>query len=208
MRYLYITLIKAHTGLGGVAGRLTGYPYTHIAVSFDPSLTDFVSFSRRYHHFPFNAGFTHEYRDYYAFGEHKSFRAKVFRLPVSEKAYGKILAFVEERESGGYLFNVYSMATMTLLGGFPIVGAENCMSFTAQVIGLSGCVRLKKPYYRYSIKDMNELLAGFELFEGRIRKRPSDCHPDYMKPFSLGRYFRDMAALLLPLTKRLILKRK
>lgn len=208
MKYIYIVLIKAHTGLGSFARRLTGYPYTHIAVSLDTTMTDFISFSRRYHSFPFNAGFTHEYRDYYAFGEHRSFRAKVFRLPVKESAYEDILAFINEREKGGYLFNLYSMATMPLLGGFPIVGAENCMSFTAKIIGLSNCVILEKPYYRYSIKDMDALLSDYTMFEGRIKKREQDSHPDYMKPFSLLTYLRDMARLLPPLTKRLLLKRR
>ena len=32
MRYIYIVLIKAHTGLGSVARKFTLYPYTHIAV--------------------------------------------------------------------------------------------------------------------------------------------------------------------------------
>ena len=143
MKDIYIVLIKAHTGLGGAARWLTGYPYTHIAVSLDGSLRDFISFSRRYHNFPFEAGFTHEYRDFYAFGDHADFGAKVFKLKVGEQAYRKILAFIDERENGGYLFNLFSMATMPLLHGFCIAGAENCMSFTAQIIELSGVTELK-----------------------------------------------------------------
>ncbi|WP_295154003.1 hypothetical protein [uncultured Ruminococcus sp.] len=207
MRYIYIVLIKAHTGLGSIARRFTHYPYTHIAVCLDKSLTDYISFSRRYHYYPFEAGFTHEYRDYYAFGEHKDFKAKVFRLPVEDDAYGRILSFIEERENGGYLFNVYSMATMPVIGGFRIARAENCMSFTAQVISLSGCIPLKKPYWRYSIKDMDILLSNYELFEGRISKREQDCHPEYMQGFCIKRYLSGMMRLLLPLTKRLIFKK-
>ena len=63
MKDIYIVLIKAHTGLGSIARRLTGYPYTHIAVSLDRSMTDFISYSRRYHYIPFDAGYTHDYRD-------------------------------------------------------------------------------------------------------------------------------------------------
>ena len=47
MRYIYIVLIKAHTGLGSIARKFTHYPYTHIAVCLDKSLTDYISFSRR-----------------------------------------------------------------------------------------------------------------------------------------------------------------
>ena len=41
MKTVYIVLIKTHTGLGAVARRITGYPYTHIAVSLDRSMEDF-----------------------------------------------------------------------------------------------------------------------------------------------------------------------
>jgi hypothetical protein len=208
VRYIYIVLIKAHTGLGSVARVFTRYPYTHIAVCLDKSLTDYISFSRRYHNFPFEAGFTHEYRDYYAFGRHKDYGAKVFRLPVEEDEYCDILEFINERENGGYLFNVFSMATMPLIGGFRIAGAENCMSFTAQIIEKSGVVKLLKPYWRYSIKDMDELLMKYQYFEGKISKRSCDIHTEYMQKFCIKRYFRGMAGLILPLAKRLITKRK
>ena len=208
MRYIYIVLIKAHTGLGSVARKFTRYPYTHIAVCLDKSLTDYISFSRRYHHYPFEAGFTHEYRDYYAFGEHRDYGVKVFRLPVEEDAYADILTFIKDRETGGYLFNVFSMATMPLIGGFRIAGAENCMSFTAQVIEKSRAVSLAKPYWRYSIKDIDELLMKYQYFRGKISKRPCDRHDEYMQKFCIKRYLRGMAKLLIPLTKRLITNQK
>ena len=206
MKDIYIVLIKAHTGLGGAARWLTGYPYTHIAVSLDGSLRDFISFSRRYHYFPFEAGFTHEYRDYYAFGKHKDYSVKVFRLPVEAAAYSDILSFIDDREKGNYLFNLYSMATMPVLGGFRIANAENCMSFTAQIIGLSRCVKLTKPYWRYSIKDMDELLTNLQYFQGKICKRPQDNHSEYMQALCIKRYLTGMIGLLVPLTKRLIMK--
>ena len=126
---------------------------------------------------------------------------------MDDDAYGDILSFIKEREKGGYLFNLYSMATMPVIGGFRIARAENCMSFTAQVISLSGCVPLKKPYWRYSIKDMDILLSNYELFEGRISKREQDCHPEYMQEFCIKRYLSGMVRLLLPLTKRLIFRK-
>ena len=138
MRELYIVLIQAHTGLGAVARRLTGYPYTHVAVSLDPGLRDFMSYSRRYHSFPFEAGFTHEFRDYYAFGDHRSFRAKVFRLELGEESYRQVLGYLDRCREPGRLFNLFSMATMTVMGGFRIWRADNCMSFTARVCELSG----------------------------------------------------------------------
>ena len=207
MRKLYIVLIKAHTGIGSIARKVTGYPYTHIAVSLDPSMTDFISFSRRYHYYPFEAGFTHEYRQYYAFGRHSSFRAKVFELNVSKEKYAEVMAYIRECENDEKrIFNLFSMATMPLLGGFRIYKSDNCMSFTAKCIELSGCVKLDRPYWRYSIKDMDNLLTDHEYFEGRILRGDAQEN-GYMKPLSLIRYLRGMVLLFSKLTFRLLFKK-
>ena len=204
MKKLYIVLIKAHTGLGAAARRITGYPYTHIAVSLDRSMTDFISFSRKYHYFPFEAGITHEYRHYYAFGRHRSFRAKIFGLPVSDESFRAVEDYIRSCENDGeMLFNLFSMATMPLIGGFRIPHAENCMSFTARCAELSGCISLSRPYWRYSIKDIDELLSEYLLFEGSI-KRSEAPDDGYMTPFEPIRYIRGMTKLLLRLTYRLV----
>ncbi len=208
MNEIFIVLIRAHTGLGSIARRITGYPYTHIAVSLDRSLTDFVSFSRRYHSFPFDAGFMHEYRDYYAFGDHSDFEAKVFRLPVTDARLRRIRAFLRKCESDRELrFNLFSMATMPLLGGFRIPKAENCMSFTAQIIRMSGCVQMQKHYWRYSIKDMDRLLGNHLFFEGKLRRLPSPQYERYMQPFCIIKYLRDAAALNGTLARRMLTHR-
>lgn len=203
MKKIYIVLIKAHTGLGAFARNLTGYPYTHIAISLDESMTDFISFSRKYHYFPFEAGITHEYRHYYAFGKHKDFKAKIFELSVDSKQYNSILSHISKCENDeDMLFNLFSMATMPVIGGFRIAHTENCMSFTARCIELSGCCELKRPYWRYSIKDIDEMLStDFRYFEGRIvrHKVPDD---GYMTPFEPVRYLFGMIRLFSKLTCR------
>lgn len=207
MNDIYIVLIEAHTGLGAVARRITRYPYTHIAVSLDASLTDFVSFSRRFHYFPFDAGFTHEYRDFYAFGSHRDFGVKVFKLPVSDAEYAEICTFISRCEQDkSLIFNLFSMATMPLLGGFRIKGAENCMSFTAQIIKRCGYIKMKRNYWRYSIKDMDALLHDFCIYEGRLKRIPSKQYSSYMRPFRIVKYVQDMVHLIYTLCKRIICK--
>lgn len=173
--YIYIICIKALTGLGKLGRRLTDYPYTHIAVSLDESLTDFISFSRKKHYGPFHAGFMHEKRSHYAFGEHRQFECRVFRLPVSEESDKKIRHFIKRCEKDKeYVFNLYSMLTMPLLHGFRIYKAYNCMSFTGRIVQMSGCVRLQKPYYKYTIQELDSLLADYFYFEGSLQKNEND----------------------------------
>ncbi len=209
MKEIFIVLIKAHTGLGSIARKIGGYEYTHIAVSLDRSLTDFVSYSRRYHYFPFNAGFTHEYRDYYAFGRHNNVKIKVFRLLINETCYAEISEYISQCENDNEeIFNLFSMATMPILHGFRIYKANNCMSFTAKVIELSRCVDMEKPYYKYSIKDIDELLSCYKYFEGNISRTGHEINDDYMKAFKLNTFIPDMIKLIGRLAYRMFFKNK
>ena len=48
-----------------------------------------------------------------------------------------------------YIFNLYSMATMSLFHGFRIYKAHNCMSFVSKILKLSKSVNMTKKYYKY-----------------------------------------------------------
>jgi len=208
MKYIYVVLIKAHTGLGKVARVFSRYEYTHVAVSLDRTLTDFVTFSRRKHYLPLDAGFMHEYRDYYAFGNHRRVKIKVFKVPVAEQNYNEIIRFISKLENDSeYIFNLFSMMTMPILLGFEIYKAYNCMSFTARVVELTGAVKLKRPYYKYSIKDMEQLLQKHEYFEGNIARKSSCDYAQYMKKFNVSNILSTGAGTIFNLTKRLLFSR-
>ena len=150
--YMYVVLVRAMTGLGKVCRSLGKYEYTHIAVSFEEELKEFVSFSRRKHYVPFDAGFMREKVEHYAFGPHQKVRVKVFKIPVTEEAMERIQAYIKKVEAEEeYVFNLYAMLTMPLLHGFRLYKAHNCMSFVAKLLKLSG-VKLAQPYYKYNIK--------------------------------------------------------
>ena len=53
------------------------------------------------------------------------------------------------------------MATMSIFHGFKIYKAHNCMSFVSKIIELSRTVNISKPYYKYNIKEIDELLTEY-----------------------------------------------
>ena len=169
--YIYIVLIKALTGLGKFVRKLTGYEYTHIAVSFDDSLTDFVTFSRRNHYAALDAGIMHECRSCYAYGDIEEFKTKVFKLPVATERLENIRKIVHELEADkDYMFNLFSMVTMPILKGFRVYKAHNCMSFVGLIIKESDSIEMEKPYYKYSIPEVDDLLEDYLFFEGNLKK--------------------------------------
>ncbi len=206
-RYIYIVLIKAHTGLGKFARFISQYEYTHIAVSFDSSMTDFVTFSRKKQKAPFDAGFTHEKREHYAFGNHKNVKVKIYKIPVSLQSYENIVDFVKQIECDDeYVFNLYSMLTMSLIHGIPIYKAYNCMSFVAKVLELSGAVCMDREYFRYDIHEIDELLSMYSYTECYLRRVCED--EKYVKPVSLPVNISMFVKLNRILIYRFIFRRK
>ena len=204
MQQIYIVLIESYTGLGRFLKKFTGYRYEHIAVSLDKSLTEFYSYSRRQHHHPFNAGFMKEYRDYYAFEEYQKFYAKVFAIPVSDEEMAAIRGFIRKCGADSeQMFNLFAMITTPLIHGFRLYKAHNCMDFTAKVIELAG-VSLAKPYYKYSIPDIEQLLAYMPHREGYIRRMDSPGYDKYVEKSSIFTGVGEFVHVIRTLTHRLL----
>ena len=177
---IYVVLVKAMTGLGKFARTFKDYEYTHIAVMMDPKKDDFATFSRKKHYTPFDSGFMRETMDCYAYGKNEKVKLKIYKVPVSHERKMLIENYIDEIENDkDYIFNIYSMATMSLLHGFKIYKAHNCMSFVAYILSISGAVEMKKPFYKYDIKDMDNLLSGYKCKIGYFGKRDINT-PGYM----------------------------
>lgn len=179
--YIYVVLVKALTGLGKFARLTSKYDYTHIAVCLDENLDKFYTFSRRKHYSPFDCGYMVETLDCYAFGKNKDVKLKIFKVPVLKENKEKIKKYINKVSSdSNYIFNFYSMITMSFFHGFKIYKAHNCMSFVSKIIELSGAVNMSKTYYKYNIKEIDELLSEYIYKEEFFDKKKIETK-DYMK---------------------------
>ena len=178
--YIYIVLVKAMTGLGKFARKFSKYEYTHIALCLNDKFNDFITFSRKKHYAPFDAGFMHETMDCYAFGSNKKIKLKIFKVPLTKDNKEKIIKYIYEIENDNdYIFNLYSMATMSLFHGFRIYKALNCMSFVSKIIELSNSVSMSKKYYKYSIKELDNMLTNYTYEEKHFHKIKNE-NKEYM----------------------------
>lgn len=205
--YIYVVLVKALTGLGKFA-RLTGkYEYTHIAVCLDEKFDKFYTFSRKKHYSPFDCGYMLETLDCYAFDKHKKVKLKVFKIPVSQKNKKEIEKYIYNISSDSeYIFNFFSMITMSIFHGFKIYKSHNCMSFVSKIIELTDTVKISKPYYKYNIKELDELLIDYFYNEDYYEKKKIETkgYMDYVGIIRNTRYF---IKLNIQLIYRMIVKR-
>lgn len=198
--YIYIVLVKALTGLGKFARKFSKYEYTHIAVCLNKNINDFITFSRKKHYTPFNSGFMHETLDCYAFGSNEKIKLKIFKVPVTIENKKIIEQYIKKiANDNEYIFNLYSMATMSLFHGFRIYKTHNCMSFVSKILELSKSVNMTKKYYKYNIKDIDILLTDYKYREEYFYKTKIQ-NRDYMDNVSfinnVGMFFRLNGKLL------------
>lgn len=206
--YIYVVLVKALTGLGKFARLTSKYDYTHIAVCLDENLEEFYTFSRRKHYSPFDCGYMIETLDCYAFGKHKDVKLKMFKVPVAKENKEKIEKYIENiSKDSKYIFNFYSMITMSIFHGFKIYKAHNCMSFVSEIIELSDTVNMSKPYYKYNIKEIDELLSEYLYKEDFFEKKKTETK-DYMNYVGLIKNTIYFIKLNSKLIYRLIVKGK
>lgn len=206
--YIYVVLVKALTGLGKFARLTSKYDYTHIAVCLDEKFDKFYTFSRRRHYSLFDCGFMVETLDCYAFGKYKDVKLKIFKVPVSKENKIEIEKYIESvSKDAEYIFNFYSMITMSIFHGFKIYKAHNCMSFVSKIIELSDAVNMSKPYYKYNIKEIDELLTEYQYKEELFEKKKMEIK-GYMNYVGLVKNTLYFIKLNSKLIYRLIVKEK
>lgn len=178
--YVYVVLVKAHTGLGKLSRLTSKYEYTHIAICPNENFQSFYAFSRRKHYAPFDCGFTVETLDCYAYGEYEEVKLKIFKLPVSKENHKQIKDYIQKiSRDTEYIFNFYSIP-IGIFRGIKIYKAHNCTSFAGKIIKLSQTVKMQKPYYKYDIKEMDALLTEY-LFKEETFKKTEVKTKDYMQ---------------------------
>lgn len=203
MSKIYVVLIKAHTGLGTVARKIKKFEYTHVAVCLDTEFEDFISFSRRHHYLPADCGYMVEKRDFYAFGEHKNFKTKIFELDIPDENFQEVMDFINNcKKDSEMMFNAFSM----IFWPVEIYKTHNCMTFTAKIIELSGVVKLKKDYYKMRLKDIDEVLSSYVYSEGYLDRSDSDGYEEYMRKYSVGTKVLRTVKLFLALFLRMFTK--
>lgn len=206
--YIYIVLVKALTGLGKFARKFSNYEYTHIAICLNEQLDDFITFSRRQHYAPFNSGFMHETLDCYAFGNNKNIKLKIFKLPITIDNKNNILKYINKIEQDQeYIFNLYSMSTMSIFHGFRIYKSLNCMSFVSKIIELSNTIKLNKKYYKYNIQEIDKLLTNYKYKEEYFNKTKI-INKHYMDKINIFKNIYMFIKLNIELIYRILFKRK
>ena len=176
-----IILEKSSTIIGKIGRIIDNYPYTHIAISFDDE--NYLSFSRRRHHNPFDSGFTIEKLNYYAYKLNQEVELKEYELDINEEKKKEIEAFINEISD--YPFDIYGMIKTNLNHGRKKDNAYNCMTFIGRILEILEIPLIREEYYKNNIKDLENALINYGL-KGKIRRIRCEKEDEfYMKRVNL-----------------------
>lgn len=113
--------------------------YNHVSISFDGSMRQMYSFARLHLRSPLVGGPVREYLCRYTLGTDKPVDAAVFALKISPDGYARALErtrriFGDEK----YVYNLFSVVSHPLTGGYPTYKAYSCSEFAAVILKLAG----------------------------------------------------------------------
>lgn len=135
-RYVYIVLSQTPTRFGSVIRKIIKEHFNHVSIAFDESLVELYSFGRYQHKVPLVAGLIREYPERFSLLKKAFINARIYKIPVSQAQYIRGRRRIRQitKDKDGYLYNLFSVISFPVLGGFSTFKAYSCVEFVAHVL--------------------------------------------------------------------------
>lgn len=183
---IYIVLSRTQTGFARTLRSIGHLEYNHSAIALDKDLKELYSFARSEQYGWLTARLVRETTDRYLVNA-EDIAIKVYQVPVTPEQYEWVRSTIYEiLHDPKFMYNLLSVLTYPLFGGFSTYKAFSCSEFVAYVlkhIGFNIC----KPLHRYRPDDLQPLLKYYQCYEGKLLsfsdvRTTSDS---YFRPFSM-----------------------
>lgn len=95
-QYIYVVLQHSGSATAKFLRAMTKDEFTHVSLSFDPTLNEMYSFARRSMIVPFYAGFTQESKDRGLLKKYKDSKIQVLKLQIDTEKLANLKRTIEE----------------------------------------------------------------------------------------------------------------
>lgn len=183
--FVYIMISQTHTGFAMALRRVGGLHYNHASIALDDRLNHLYSFARPNYRTPMLARLNRESVSRYTLLRERFVDVVIFRLPVTQAQYEWARAAIRQVEQDEeYLYNLFSVLTHPLTGGFCTYKSFSCIEFVMYLLQGMG-IKLDQPLYRYKPGDLLTLFPQHLHFQGNLLDYcPEGEDPDYFAPVS------------------------
>ena len=172
MNTIYILLTRSGTFLSNLVYLLTGDPFTHASISFDPTLQPLYSSARKNGETMFPAGPCREYFHRGFYQKHRQIPCALYALDVTqehfEQAKREVCKIISHSDE--YHFNILGLLLCKL--NIPLRRRKKffCSQFVAEILKRSDSLALPKVPSLMRPMDYTQLPEASCLFRGTLRE--------------------------------------
>ena len=171
-KIIYVMISRTSTGFARLIQKCGKLRYNHAAIVLDESFDRIYAVARPKHTGLLLAGIVRESLDRYVLKKNYDVPIAVFEFKVSEEEYDKVSEFIDKGlYSPEYLYNMYSVFTTPIFGGFSVSKSFSCVEFVSYILKNLGF--LDKNPCKYRPDDFLEIFADRLVYEGDIRGKVS-----------------------------------
>ena len=185
---IYVLLSRTETGFAKTLRTIGRLEYNHSAIALDKDLRELYSFARSEQYGWLTARLVRETTDRYLVNAKDDIPIKVYKIPVTQDQYEWVRDTIQEiRNDPKYMYNLFSVLTYPLFGGFHTYKAFSCSEFVTYVLKHIG-FNIRKPLHRYRPDDLQPLLKHYLCYEGKLLSfsEVRTTSETYFRPFSIG----------------------
>lgn len=165
---IYVMISRTQTGFARLIRRFGKLRYNHAAIVLDEDFDHIYAIARPKHTGLLLAGIVRESLDRYVLKKNYDVPITVFEFRVSEEEYGRVSEFIKQGlYNPKYLYNMYSVFTTPITGGFAVNKSFSCIEFVSYILKDLGYIDGKPCKYRPD--DFLEIFKDRIVYQGDIR---------------------------------------
>lgn len=180
---IYVMISRTQTGFARLIRRVGKLRYNHAAIVLDEDFDHIYAVARPKHTGLLLAGIVRESLDRYVLKKNYDVPIAVFEFRVTEEEYGRVSEFIKQGlYNPEYLYNMYSVFTTPITGGFAVSKSFSCVEFVSYILKDLGYLDGKPCKYRPD--DFLEIFENKIVYQGDIRGKVSyipECPTYYDK---------------------------
>lgn len=167
-KYLYVVFSITPFAIGKFIRFVTRYNYNHVSVGLTSDLSELYSFARFFKNAPLHGGFTHESLLRFE-NKGKYASIKICAIPINEAQLAAAEHYINDvrLNSSSYVYNILSAIFSLFKKKVIIPRSFTCLEFAVETLSKSGAFEVDTKKF-YSIKDLDELLKSYIIYEGSI----------------------------------------
>ncbi len=170
MKTIYLLLTKTDTVLSNIIARVTGDPYTHVAISLNKELTELYSFGRKVKNNPLKAGFIKEHLVGSIYEENLHCDCAVYKANITDEQYEKLtLELIKMRsEQNKYKYNLLGLLNFILHINLKRKNKYFCSEFVAEMLRRIDVLPVQYTPQKTRPIDFTKMPIFSELYSGKL----------------------------------------